>query len=136
MEHFANEIILKTGFVNLYWGHIVMWLIGGLFIWLAVKKQYEPLLLLPIGFGIFLVNLPLTPLMGVGENGEKELINYFYTYGIKTEIIPCLIFMGVGALTDFGPMLANPKMLLLGAAAQLGVYITFFGALLLSHKIS
>jgi oxaloacetate decarboxylase beta subunit len=135
MEHFANEIIIKTGFVHLYWGHIVMWLIASLFIWLAIKKRYEPLLLLPIGFGIFLINLPLTPLMGVGEHGERELINYFYTYGIKTEIIPCLIFMGVGALTDFGPMLANPKMLLLGAAAQIGVYITFFGALLLKFTI-
>jgi len=112
-----------------------MWLIAFVFIYLAIKKKYEPLLLLPIGFGIFLVNLPLTPLMGVDEHGKKELINYFYSYGIETEIIPCLIFMGVGALTDFGPMLANPKTLLLGAAAQLGVYITFFGALLLGFKI-
>ncbi len=135
MEKFASEIISKTGFVHLYWGHIVMWLIAFVFIYLAIKKKYEPLLLLPIGFGIFLVNLPLTPLMGVDEHGKKELINYFYSYGIETEIIPCLIFMGVGALTDFGPMLANPKTLLLGAAAQLGVYITFFGALLLGFKI-
>jgi len=135
MEKFAGDIVFKTGFVHLYWGHIVMWLIAFIFIYLAIKKKYEPLLLLPIGFGIFLVNLPLTPLMGVDEHGKKELINYFYSYGIETEIIPCLIFMGVGALTDFGPMLANPKTLILGASAQLGVYITFFGAILLGFKI-
>ncbi|MCD6352669.1 MAG: sodium ion-translocating decarboxylase subunit beta [Proteobacteria bacterium] len=135
MEQLAHEIIFKTGFVHLYWGHLVMWLIAFLFVYLAIKKKYEPLLLLPIGFGIFLVNLPLTPLMGIEENGKRELINLFYTYGIETEVIPCLIFMGVGALTDFGPMLANPKTMLLGAAAQLGVYITFFGAILLGFKI-
>lgn len=135
MEQLAHEIIFKTGFVHLYWGHLVMWLIAFLFVYLAIKKKYEPLLLLPIGFGIFLVNLPLTPLMGIEENGKRELINIFYTYGIETEVIPCLIFMGVGALTDFGPMLANPKTMLLGAAAQVGVYITFFGAILLGFKI-
>ena len=135
MEQAANEVIAQIGFVHLHWKHVIMWFIAGLFIWLAIKKQYEPLLLLPIGFGIFLVNLPLTPLMGVSEHGERELIKYFYDFGIKTEIIPCLIFMGVGALTDFGPMLANPKTILLGAAAQLGVYITFFGALVLSAFI-
>ena len=135
MEKFASDIILKTGFVHLYWGHLVMWLIAFAFIYLAIRKKYEPLLLLPIGFGIFLVNLPLTPLMGVDEHGKRELINYFYTYGIETEIIPCLIFMGVGALTDFGPMLANPKTIILGAAAQLGVFVTFFGSLLLGFEI-
>lgn len=135
MENLAGEIISKTGFVHLYWGHLVMWFIAFVFIYLAISKKYEPLLLLPIGFGIFLVNLPLTPLMGVDEHGKKELINYFYSYGIQTEIIPSLIFMGVGALTDFGPMLANPKTLLLGAAAQFGVYVTFFGSLLLTFKI-
>jgi sodium ion-translocating decarboxylase beta subunit len=135
MENFASDIILKTGFVHLYWGHLVMWLVAFTFMYLAIRKKYEPLLLLPIGFGIFLVNLPLTPLMGVDEHGKKELINYFYTYGIQTEIIPCLIFMGVGALTDFGPMLANPKTLILGAAAQLGVFVTFFGSLLLGFGI-
>jgi len=135
MEKFASDIVFKTGFANLYWGHLVMWLIAFVFIYLAIRKKYEPLLLLPIGFGIFLVNLPLTPLMGVNEHGQKELINYFYSYGIETEIIPCLIFMGIGALTDFGPMIANPTTLILGAAAQLGVYVTFFGALLFGFKI-
>lgn len=119
-----HELLLKTGVVHLAWGHIVMWLIGFFFIFLAIKKDFEPLLLVPIGFSIFLVNLPIAPLTGPGE-----LINLFFKYGLETEIIPCLIFLGVGALTDFGPMIANPKTLLLGASAQLGVYIAFFGSI-------
>ena len=80
MEQAFNEVIAQIGFVHLHWKHVIMWFIAGLFIWLAIKKQYEPLLLLPIGFGIFLVNLPLTPLMGVTEHGERELIKYFYDF--------------------------------------------------------
>lgn len=129
MGSFAVDMIFKTGFVHLYWGHLVMWLIAFLFIFLAIKKNFEPLLLLPIGFGILIANLPLAPLMGVDEHGKRELINYFYAYGIETEIIPSLIFMGIGALTDFGPMIANPLTIILGAAAQIGVYVTFFGSL-------
>ena len=132
---FLNTIVFKTGIVHLYWGHIVMWAIGFTFIYLAIKHQFEPLLLVPIGFGIFIVNLPITPLMGVTEGGQRELINIFFHYGLEWEVIPPLIFLGVGALTDFGPLIANPKVLLLGAAAQFGVYVTFFGALLLGFKI-
>lgn len=132
---FLNTIVFKTGIVHLYWGHIVMWAIGFAFIYLAIKHQFEPLLLVPIGFGIFIVNLPITPLMGVTEGGQRELINIFFHYGLEWEVIPPLIFLGVGALTDFGPLIANPKVLLLGAAAQFGVYVTFFGALLLGFKI-
>jgi len=130
-----HTIIFKTGIVHLYWGHIVMWLIGFTFIYLAIKKDFEPLLLVPIGFGIFLVNLPITPLMGVTEGGHRELINIFFHYGLEWEVIPPLIFLGIGALTDFGPLIANPKTLLLGAAAQFGVYVTFFGAILLGFKV-
>lgn len=133
-ESFFNTIILKTGLVHLYWGHVVMWVIGFAFIYLAVKKDFEPLLLVPIGFGIFIVNLPITPLMGISE-GKRELINIFYHYGLEWEVIPPLIFLGVGALTDFGPLIANPKTFLLGAAAQFGVYVTFFGALLLGFGV-
>ena len=133
-ESFFNTIILKTGLVHLYWGHVVMWIIGFTFIYLAIKKDFEPLLLVPIGFGIFIVNLPLTPLMGIFE-GKRELINIFYHYGLEWEVIPPLIFLGIGALTDFGPLIANPKTFLLGAAAQFGVYVTFFGALLLGFGI-
>jgi sodium ion-translocating decarboxylase beta subunit len=119
-----HELLFKTGIVHLTVGHVVMWLIGLLFIFLAIKKDFEPLLLVPIGFSIFLVNMPIAPLTGPGE-----LIALFFKYGLETEIIPCLIFLGIGALTDFGPMIANPKTLLLGAAAQLGVYVAFFGSI-------
>ncbi|MBW2056872.1 MAG: sodium ion-translocating decarboxylase subunit beta [Deltaproteobacteria bacterium] len=132
---FINTIVLKTGIVHLYWGHVVMWLIGLAFIYLAIKKEFEPLLLVPIGFGIFIVNLPFTPLMGINEEGQRELINIFFHYGLEWEVIPPLIFLGIGALTDFGPLIANPMTLLLGAAAQFGVYVTFFGAILLGFKV-
>lgn len=125
-----SSIVYKTGLMNMTLGHVVMWLIGFTFIYLAIKKQYEPLLLLPIGFGIFVVNLPLTGLMEKGH-----LLNIFYHYGIEWEIIPPLIFLGLGAMTDFGPLIANPKTILLGAAAQFGVYVTFFGALFLGFSI-
>jgi len=111
-----------TGFFHLTPGMIVMWLIGLVFIYLAVAKDYEPLLLLPIGFGILLANLPLAGLMEPGEG----LLWRFYQYGIHWEVIPPLIFLGLGALTDFGPLLANPRLIFLGAGAQVGVYITFF----------
>jgi len=121
-EFLTNE----TGFSSLTWGHVVMWVIAFIFLYLAIKKDFEPLLLVPIGFSIFIVNLPNVPLVDKGE-----LIWIFYHYGLEWEVIPPLIFMGVGALTDFGPLIASPKNLLLGAAAQFGVYVTFFGALLI-----
>jgi sodium ion-translocating decarboxylase beta subunit len=127
---FFEKMILKTGIVHLTVGHVIMWFIGFFFMYLAIKKDFEPLLLVPIGFSIFLVNMPIAPLTGPGE-----LINLFFKYGIETEIIPCLIFLGIGALTDFGPMIANPKTLLLGASAQLGVYVAFFGSLLLGFDL-
>ena len=100
----------------------VMWLIGLALIYLAVTKQYEPLLLLPIGFGILLANLPLTGLMEPGDG----LLWRFYHHGIEWRIIPPLIFLGLGALTDFGPLLSQPRLIFLGAGAQVGVYLTFF----------
>ncbi len=102
----------------------VMWLISMTLLYLAIQKKYEPLLLLPIGFGILIANLPLTNLMLPGEG----LIWRFYHYGIEWEIIPPVIFLGLGALTDFGPLLSQPRLIFLGAAAQAGVYITFFVA--------
>ncbi len=101
-----------------------MWLISATLMYLAIHKKYEPLLLLPIGFGILIANLPLTNLMDPGEG----LIWRFYHYGIEWEIIPPVIFLGLGALTDFGPLLSQPRLIFLGAAAQAGVYITFFVA--------
>lgn len=126
----VQAAIAKTGFVHLTLGHVVMWLIGIFFLYLAIKKDFEPLLLVPIGFSIFLVNMPLAPLTGKGQ-----LIEIFYHYGLEWEVVPCLIFLGIGALTDFGPMIANPKTLILGAAGQLGVYIAFFGAILFGFDI-
>lgn len=129
-EFSIGAILLKTGFFHLTIGHVIMWLIGGIFIYLAIAKDFEPLLLLPIGFSIFAVNFPLAPLLG-----EGDLIQIFYHYGLEWDIIPCLIFLGIGALTDFGPLIANPKTLLLGAGAQFGVYAAFFGALLFGFNL-
>lgn len=123
-----------TGFPTMTWQHIVMWAIGCFFLYMAIVKDFEPLLLLPIGFGIFLVNFPNTPLMGYQE-GHPQLLQFFYKYGILWEVIPCLIFLGLGAMTDFEPMIANPKMLLIGAGAQLGVFVTFTGTILFGFSI-
>ncbi len=119
-----SALIKTTGFIYLTPGMIFMWVIGLVLIYLAIKKEYEPLLLLPIGFGILLANLPLSGLM----TPEHGLLWKFYEYGIHWEIIPPLIFLGIGAFTDFGPLLANPRLIFLGAGAQAGVYLTFFVA--------
>lgn len=125
------EIFSGLGVLHLTPGNVVMWLIAFVLFYLAIKKGVEPLLLLPIGFGVFAANFPLTGLLE-----EGGLFYIFYHYGIETELIPPLIFLGLGAMTDFGPVIANPKTLLLGAAAQMGVYGAFFGALLLGFTIN
>ncbi len=122
LNHFA---ILKTmGLFYVTPGMVIMWIIGLILIYLAIAKDYEPLLLLPIGFGVLLANLPLAGLMTPNEG----LLWRFYHFGIQWEIIPPVIFLGLGALTDFAPLLANPRLIFLGAGAQAGVYITFFVA--------
>ncbi len=113
-----------SGFFHLTPGMILMWFIGFTLIYLAIAKEYEPFLLLPIGFGIILANIPLSGLMEAGEG----LLWKFYHYGIQWEIIPPLIFLCLGALTDFGPLIARPSLIFLGAGAQAGVYLTFFAA--------
>jgi len=118
------------GILSISWQMLLMWAIAGFFMYLAIVKNFEPLLLLPIGFGIFIVNFPMVPLMGYTSAGHPELIKFFYHYGLEWEIIPCVIFLGLGALTDFGPLIANPKMLLVGAGAQLGVFVTFTGCVM------
>ena len=110
------------------WKNLVMILVGGLLIYLAVKKDFEPVLLLPIGFGAILANLPLT---GITDAAQGGLLGLLYEAGIKTELFPLLIFIGIGAMTDFGPLLENPRMALLGAAGQVGI----FGTLLLALSI-
>ncbi len=115
---------LLVGFGNLQLSHVVMIVVGCALLYLGIKKDMEPLLLVPIGFGAILVNIPLSGLM------EKEgLIRYFYEAGVLTEIFPCLIFIGIGAMTDFGPLLENPRILLLGGAGQFGIFLTLLLAL-------
>ncbi len=126
-----SEMILSCGLLNISAGNIIMWVIGSALIYLAIARKFEPLLLLPIGFGIILANLPLADLMKPGEG----LIWRFYHYGIQWEVIPPLIFLGLGALTDFGPLLARPSLIFLGAGAQVGVYITFFCAKLMGFSL-
>ena len=116
----------STGLYNFTTGQAFMMMVGFLLLFLAIKKGFEPLLLLPIGFGAILSNIPVA---GISEEGG--LLYYLY-YGIKLGIYPLLIFVGVGAMTDFGPMLANPKTLLLGAAAQFGIFLSLIGALALN----
>jgi carboxybiotin decarboxylase len=148
MEYLTNyffEFIESTGFANFEWTHLLMILVGGILVILGVVKKYEPLLLIPIGLGVILANIapgliapPETGHLGLagdpaaGDEGPHAggLFWYFYK-GIEWEIFPPLIFLGVGALTDFGPLLSNPKTFLLGAAAQFGIFGTFFCAILL-----
>lgn len=122
------NLFSQSGFTLLTWKHIIMLGIACLLIYLAIAKQYEPLLLLPIAFGMLLVNLP-----GGGLMEEGGLIYWFYQ-GVKLGIYPPLIFLGIGAMTDFAPLLANPRTILLGAAAQFGIFLTFIGALFLGFS--
>lgn len=108
--------------------NLIMILVGGVLIYLAIKKEFEPVLLLPIGFGAILANLPLT---GITDAAEGGFLGVLYEAGIRTELFPLLIFIGIGAMTDFGPLLENPKMALLGAAGQVGI----FGTLILALNI-
>lgn len=134
--------LFELGFLHLTWGSILMLIIGGVLLYLGIAKKMEPLLLVPIGFGVILVNLPLGGLMECIVNGNTVeayalggepagVISRIFRYGLAWEIIPVFIFLGLGAMTDFGPLLANPKTLILGAGAQFGVYFAFFVALLI-----
>ena len=118
----------STGIANFAGGEIAMIIVGGLLLYLAIAKRFEPLLLVPIGFGAILSNIPIA-----GIAGDEGLLGYVYHVGIDTGVFPLLIFMGVGALTDFGALIANPKTLLLGAAAQFGIFFTLLGALFLNN---
>jgi len=120
---------LVMGFGLLTIENIIMMAVGCVLLYLGIKKDYEPLLLVPIGFGALLVNIPLAGMMA-----PDGLIRHFYDAGVMTEIFPCLIFVGIGAMTDFGPLLENPKILLLGAAGQFGIFLTLLLALLLGFS--
>jgi oxaloacetate decarboxylase beta subunit len=116
---------LGTGFVSLHWSNLVMIAVGCLLLYLGIKKDVEPLLLVPIGFGAVLINVPLADLMG-----DEGFLRVIYNMGIANELFPLLIFIGIGAMTDFGPLLENPKIFLLGAAGQFGIFLTIGLALI------
>ncbi|MGI6142935.1 MAG: sodium ion-translocating decarboxylase subunit beta [bacterium] len=125
------------GFFSLTVQEVIMLVIGCVLLYLAIVKKYEPLLLLPIAFGVILANIPLAGLMdSPGADGTPGGLLYYLYQGVKLGIYPPLIFMGVGAMTDFGPLLANPKTFLLGAAAQFGIFTTLLGAILLGFTPS
>ncbi len=121
-----------TGFYNVTWGHVFMIVVGLIFIYLAIKKEYEPLLLVPIGFGILIGNIPFFENVGlqIGIYESGSVLNYLY-FGVLKGIYPPLIFLGIGAMTDFSALLSNPKLMLLGAATQVGIFLTFISALAL-----
>jgi len=123
MEH-LNTLWINTGLYQITYGQTIMLLVGLLLLYLAIVKKFEPLLLLPIGFGAVLSNIPAANIAV-----EGGILYHFYNVGIGSGVFPLLIFMGVGAMTDFGPLLANPKTLLLGAAAQFGIFATVLGAI-------
>ena len=154
MSHVIGNFLSSTGFAALTWQAVLMLVISVVLIYLAIDKGFEPLLLLPIGFGMLLTNLPLAGLMEAGvdkltiidsdkASGVISVVNelqqpggllgYFFK-GDELGIFPPLIFMGVGAMTDFGPLIADPKSLILGAAAQFGIFFTFMGAILLGFN--
>ncbi len=141
MSESLSKFFSETGFAGITWGNIAMIIISFFLLYLAIKRKFEPLLLLPIAFGMLLTNLPdanmyHSELFAGGhvhwENFVQDagLLDYLYL-GVKLGIYPCLIFIGVGAMTDFGPLIANPKSFMLGAAAQLGIFLTFIGAVAL-----
>jgi oxaloacetate decarboxylase beta subunit len=121
------------GFTSITWKMLVMYGIGGLLIWLAIKKQYEPMLLLPIGFGSILVNLPLA--IAWEHEGVPGFLHILYDAGIANELFPLLIFIAVGAMIDFGPLFRNPLMIFFGAAAQFGIFATMIIATLLGFDL-
>jgi len=125
--------LYDSAFGALTWGNIVMLLIAGLLIYLGIARKMEPLLLVPIGFGVLLINLPMGGLMEFADGEPVGLLARVFRGGITTEIIPAFIFLGLGALTDFGPLISNPKTLILGAGAQFGVFFAFIVALLIGR---
>jgi len=121
-----------SGIAHLAWGNLLMIVVGCVFVYLAITRGFEPLLLVPIGFGIILGNMPFEPGMGQGVYDQGSVLNYIY-FGVITGIFPPLIFLGIGAMTDFSAMIAQPRLILLGAAAQLGIFFTLIMAIVLGQ---
>jgi oxaloacetate decarboxylase beta subunit len=130
-----GNLLHQTAFFNLTWGNYVMILVALIFLYLAIAKQYEPLLLVPIAFGMLLVNMYPDIMLSIenSDNGVGGLLHYFYLLD-EWSILPSLIFLGVGAMTDFGPLIANPKCFILGAAAQFGIYVAYFLAIFMGFS--
>ena len=130
---------LTQGLLALTWKQLVMYAVGGLLIWLAVKKEMEPALLLPMGFGAILVNIPMSGVLNqtmAGAGQVQGIVDWLFEVGIHAaEAMPLLLFIGIGAMIDFGPVLSNPKLLLFGAAAQFGVFLTISAASLLGFDL-
>ncbi|MEI8032924.1 MAG: sodium ion-translocating decarboxylase subunit beta [Chlorobiaceae bacterium] len=124
------QIVQQTGMANATPGHLLMILVGLVFIYLAIRHEYQPILLLPIGFGILMGNTPFLQhnILALGIYDEGSVMNYLHM-GVLKGIFPPLIFLGIGAMIDFSPLMSNPKLILLGAAAQLGIFLTYIGAL-------
>ena len=128
--------ILYENFLRLFesggWKYVVMWIIGGLLIFLAIKKDMEPTLLLPLGFGTIMVNIPLSGAIAQTVEGVTEMgpLTTLFNAGIANELFPLILFIGIGAMIDFGPVLSNPKLMIFGAAAQFGIFFTFCAAAL------
>lgn len=126
-----GELAATSGYGNMTSGNLIMLTVSCVLLYLAIVKQYEPLLLVPISFGMLLANMPLGGIMAPPAGDVTGGLLYYISQGVKLGIYPPLIFLGVGAMTDFGPLIANPKTFLLGAAAQFGIFVTFMGAIVL-----
>lgn len=130
MVEFLHTFYTTSGFGQVAFGNIAMMAVGCFFIYLAITKEYEPLLLVPIGFGMLVGNIPFMEGMGIGYREDLSVLNILY-HGVRYGWFPPLVFLGIGAMTDFSALLSNPKLLFLGAAAQLGIFTTLFGAIFL-----
>lgn len=132
---FFYKFLSTTAFATMTWGNAIMIVVGIIFVTLAIMKDYEPLLLVPIGFGVIVGNIPTIQGMAMSVYDEGSVLNYIY-FGVSQGLFPPLIFLGIGAMTDFSTMLSNPKLVLLGAAAQVGIFLTLLGALFLGFTPS
>jgi len=131
----VDALLQSTGLLHITWQQLAMLAVAASLLYLAIVRGFEPLLLVPIGFGALIANLPLNGLMDPPQGEAMGGLFHYLSYGLRLEIFPPLIFLGLGALTDFGPLLANPKTLILGAAAQFGVFASFFFAVLLGFTL-
>jgi carboxybiotin decarboxylase len=132
LEHIV-QFFEYSAFGNITWGHAVMIAIGLVFIYLGIAKEYEPLLLVPIGFGIIVGNIPFFPGMKIGIYEQGSVLNYLY-FGVISGVYPPLIFLGIGAMTDFSTLISNPRLILIGAAAQFGIFAAYMTALALGFS--